>query len=84
VTCDGTNNVGWYRVANVFGKGTMEWPGHLMRPPIEGVVKFTKPISTTCDCWPEVTRLGRYGKWQKGILSHHVYSDVTNLLRSGR
>lgn len=84
VICDGTREVGWYRMANVFDRMTIEWPGQGPRPPIEGVVKFTKPISTTCDCWPQITRLGRYGKWQKGVLSHHVYSDVINLLNRGQ
>lgn len=84
VTCNGTPDVGWYRMANVFGKMTIEWPGHGPRPPIEEVVKFTKPVSTTCDCLPGIVRMGRYGKWQKGVLSHHVYSDMMNTLNRGK
>lgn len=77
VVCDGTLDVSWYRTANVFGYSTVEWPGERRKPPIEGVVPFLKPLTSTCDCLPDVLRAGRMGQWQKGILSHHVYAAVT-------
>lgn len=80
ILCDGTEEHGYYRVSNVFGRTTIEWPGRGRRPPLEGVVAFDKPLSTTCDCWPQVQRLGRYGRWKKGVLAHHVYADTHNLL----
>jgi hypothetical protein len=81
VICDGTREVGYYRVSNVFGHSTIEWPGHRKRPPIEGVVPFDKPLATSCDCWPRIIRLGRYGSWRKGVLSHHAYSEAYNRLQ---
>lgn len=81
VVCDGTKDAGYYRKANVFDHATVEWPGNRKRPPIEGVVGFSKPLSTNCDCWPEVHRAGRHGLWKKGILVHHVYSDVANRMK---
>lgn len=73
VICNGNADVSWYRACNVFGYTTVEWPGHKKRPPVEGVVEFHKPLSTDCDCMPSILRVGRYGMWQKGILSHEAY-----------
>jgi hypothetical protein len=76
VVCDGTNDVGWYRASHVFEHTTLEWPGHKRKPPITGVVPFEKPLSTDCDCMPSILRVGRYGQWRKGILSHEAYNDT--------
>jgi hypothetical protein len=76
VLCNGEEYPGWYRAANVFGYSTVEYPERL-KPPFEGVAKVTKPISTNCDCKPKIRRLGRFGKWQKGVLSHTAFSEVT-------
>lgn len=85
VVCNGDPDVGYYRLSNVFGFSTVEWPiTHETKPPLANVVKFEKPLSTTCDCFPEIKRLGRYGRWQKGILAHHGYSDAANHLAAWR
>lgn len=85
VLCNGTKDVSYYRVSNVFGYKTAEWPGHLRKPPIEGVVGFHKPVSTNCDCNPDIMRVGRYGTFTKGVLSHEAFNDtVTWLLEKGR
>ena len=76
VVCDGTNEVGWYRTSNVFGHATVEWPGHKRKPPIAGVVPFEKPLGTDCNCMSSILRVGRYGQWRKGILSHEAYDDT--------
>jgi hypothetical protein len=74
VWCSGEPEVSWYRACNVFDHTTVEWPGHKRRPPIDGVVPFPKPLSTDCDCMPSILRVGRYGRWQKGTLSHEAYA----------
>lgn len=84
VVCNGTRDVGWYRCANVFGYTTAEWP-YETKPPIEGIVEVNKPLHTTCDCYPEILRVGRYGKWTKGELSHsafHALPDQINDLKA--
>lgn len=80
VVCDGTKDVGYYRDSNVFGYATVEWPGWRSKPPIRGVVPFEKPLRTTCDCWPEIRRVGRYGKWEKGVLAHHAFEEAMRII----
>jgi hypothetical protein len=73
VLCDGTEDRAWYRISNVFGHCTAEWPDR-RKPPFEGVTEVQKPIGTTCYCWEgRITRIGRYGIWMKGVLSHQAY-----------
>lgn len=80
VICDATPEISWYRLANVFGMTTVEWSGTRTKPPLQGVVAFDKPLSTTCDCWPDWGFFGRYGQWQKGVLVHQVYMQVVKFL----
>lgn len=75
--CNGGGSEPWYRAARVFGYATVEWP--LDAPPqgVHGrISRVSKPISTDCDCYPEVVRLGRYGQWKKGVLVHHAYEEA--------
>lgn len=75
VVCDGTPDTGWYRASNVFGYRTVEWP-HLRKPPIPDIAEVVKPLKTNCRCFPKVSRVGRYGTWTKGVLSHTAYSET--------
>jgi hypothetical protein len=81
VWCDGTPQVSWYRMCNVFGYSTVEWSGHRKKPPLEDVVPFAKPLSTDCDCLPSILRVGRYGRWLKGTLSHEAYIATVNKVK---
>lgn len=70
-------DVPYYRSHNVFGHRTIEWPYAHGKPadyPTASVVK--KPLGTDCDCWPQITKLGRYGAWDKSQLVNHAYSRV--------
>jgi hypothetical protein len=84
VICSGERDTGWYRVSNVFGYFTAEWPEG-KRPPISNVAPVEKPIGTDCDCfltcWKDTRfiRAGRYGPWTKGYLSHHAYETAVRL-----
>lgn len=78
VLCNAGTDTGWYRNANVFGYRTAEWPGG-RKPPIEGIAAVEKPLSTNCDCQPSIVRLGRYGEWRKGVLSHEAYEKAAKL-----
>jgi hypothetical protein len=78
VALDGTPDVGWYRVSNVFGYTTAEWP-ESRKPPFENVSPVIKPIRHDCDCWQGIVTVGRYGAWAKGYLSHQAYERAALL-----
>lgn len=89
VRCSGSDDHGWYRVSKVFGYRTAEWPGLRPAPPLPGVVPFHKPLATTCTCWhvsegeqgSDVLRVGRYGTWTKGVLSHEAFNTTVKVLQ---
>jgi hypothetical protein len=78
VVCDGTRENEWYRNACVFGYRTVEWS----RRPSNGdvVVPVRKPLETNCTCYPEIKRIGRYGKWQKSYLVHKAYPEAMEII----
>ena len=82
VQCNGHDAPRWYRAATVFGQSTLEWPAGV-KPPISGVVRVEKPLSTDCHChvgqrWH---RLGRYGQWRKGVLVHSAFRQASEALK---
>jgi hypothetical protein len=81
VLCNGEESPSWYRVSNIYGHKTVEWPDDA-KPPIPGVAHVTKPLKTNCDCWPSVLHVGRYGKWTKGVLTHHAYQEVLEYVKA--
>lgn len=83
VICNGELDPFWYRTSLIFGRATVEWPhdpGFFL--PEEDGALVSKPINTTCTCWPHVLRVGRYGTWRKGVLVHHAYRDVEEWISS--
>lgn len=82
VMCDGTRDRGWYRASNLYGHVTVEWPAN-KKPPLPGVAEVTKPIYSTCDCYAhgkaKFVKVGRYGAWSKGVLSHQAYTTASAL-----
>lgn len=81
IICSGERDVSWYRTANIFGYRTCEWPFGT-KPPLPGISAVRKPLSTTCSCWQRVARMGRYGRWQKGVLAHSAYYDTLEMLEA--
>jgi hypothetical protein len=83
VICNGEDTPAWYRMARIYGRLSIEWPGTLlMRPPIPSIARVRKPISTNCDCHldKKFMRAGRYGEWRKGVLVHHAFDQAYNFL----
>jgi hypothetical protein len=83
VICNGRDLPTWYRVSNIYGRKTIEW-GFAEGVGLEetnGAALVRKPISNDCECHPEILRVGRYGKWQKGVLASDSFDQVTCYLR---
>lgn len=80
VICNGEPYQSWYRVSNIYGYKTAEWATD-RKPPYNAPALVTKPISTNCDCFPGVLRVGRYGRWDKRELSHMAYYRVKELAK---
>lgn len=75
IVYNGDQNVGYYRASLIAGEGSTEF-GYQVHNAQEG----RKPLSTDCTCHPGVVRAGRYGKWERGVLVHHAYRQVRELL----
>jgi hypothetical protein len=81
LNCNGDLAVSWYRTCNVFGHSTTEWPKGKKKPPITGVTAVSKPLKTNCDCFDgDMVFLGRYGKWQKGVLTHQAFQQADYMM----
>jgi hypothetical protein len=79
---DGSKNVSWYRTSMLFGVGSTEWgetaPARL---PYDGVIKARKPLRTDCKCFDgRVLFAGRFGRWEKGALTHDAYVETVKAL----
>jgi hypothetical protein len=82
VMCNGESEPSWYRLSNVFGHSTVEWPGTIGQVPI-AAAQVMKPVRTNCDChiserW---IRIGRYGAWDKMQLVHSAFNKVYDRLK---
>lgn len=79
VTCNGQAEPSWYRLSRVFDYSTVEWPADIT-PPIS-FARVQKPLDNNCDCFRnDIIRVGRYGAWHKGILTHHAYESARDVV----
>lgn len=74
----------WYRSSSIFGHEATEsvatFDPELVKQLGAKVSKGFKPIKTNCNCHPNVARVGRFGRWEKGILVHHAYKQTIQIL----
>jgi hypothetical protein len=71
----------WYRSATLFGHESTEWNANV-NPSLPETFKVKKPLRTNCDCFlKEVAKMGRYGAWTKGVLTHHAFEGAYSLAR---
>jgi len=79
----------WYRYSLIRGYQSWEYSPKLIPRYIEGqptmkglrVVDGFKPLYTDCDCHPRIVRLGRFGKWDKHVFTHHSWNEVIRALQ---
>lgn len=70
----------WYRWSKVFGvRGGHEFP-ITADVDMDEARLIGKPLQTNCDCWPEILKVGRYGRWHKDALTHEAFSDTVKEL----
>lgn len=83
VVCNGESSPSWYRLSRIFDHTTVEWPISV-NPPLPTASKVMKPLGHLCDCWPDLIKVGRYGSWEKGVLSHDAYLRTKELMECDR
>ena len=72
----------WYRYSLI--DGVRSWEYAKKPPDQKGALKGQKVIDTDCDCHSELDnfmKAGRWGMWKRGVLSHHVYDQVSYALQ---
>jgi hypothetical protein len=75
---DGTDGDVCYRQAWLFGTHSKETTWGAMDGAAEWVTGV-KPLRTTCNCYPRFHRIGRFGKWQRGVLSHTAFKETIQI-----
>lgn len=81
VLCNGEPGFDWYRASKIQGFKNTEWPWRKYPLQYNGKIwRVVKPLWTDCRCFPEVHRLGRYGSWTKGVLSHEVWEEANKIM----
>lgn len=95
VICEGSRDVPWYRISNIFGYCTIEWPftgyepenqwapGDYL-PPIPGASIVEKPLRHNSTAASQFVHLGRYGAWQKGVLTSDAFYEAMKVFASAR
>jgi len=81
---NGGDQMPWYRYSQI--KGHRAWE-YSYDPGPDGRYKTVhgkKPLGTNCTCFPDIKRIGRFGKWEKQVLTHHCYEEVRDALLAMR
>lgn len=86
VVCESDWRVPWYRVSNIFGYCTVEWPYNEygqaalrkmglkeLGPPVEGASLVEKPLRHNSTAASDFIHLGRFAQWEKGVLSTDAF-----------
>lgn len=66
----------WFRTSRLFGSSYLEYGEHSVRP--DGCQPAKKIVGSNCNCRPAWRRMGRFGKWQRGVLVHDAYWETKN------
>lgn len=66
----------WYRASRIDGFDSIESTVHF-----PGAYSGIKPTTNDCCCFPEIARVGRFGRWEKGILVHHAFKQAQEAIK---
>jgi len=75
----GERGVPWYRYSCLWGHASYEYPGDFTDNVLRTVL--TKPVSTDAPAPEGIHLVGRYGKWQKGVLVDHAFTEAMAILQ---
>lgn len=86
ILCDGTNEVEYTRLSKVFGYTTVEWPYNPLHKPYEGATALIRPLAYQPSKDYEnpansFLHIGRYGKWEKGVVASDAFQEVMDRLK---
>jgi len=70
----------WVRSSNVFGNRVTEYANKALIDVPDLLIR--KPLSTDCDCHPNVLRCGRFGKWNNMAWIDSAYYDTRTTIYS--
>lgn len=80
IVYDGTEERSWGRSSLLFGNPGTEWGSEVKMPfPDKAIAR--KPLMTTCDCHPEIVKVGRFGTWRKGVLVNDAYQTTIEAIQ---
>lgn len=95
VMCDARPHIPWYRVSNIYGYCTIEWPYNVrehdwpdglhggtmkvMMSPHPGASLVEKPLCHNSTAASDFIHLGRYGAWEKGVLTSDVFYQAMKI-----
>lgn len=76
-------DMAWYRASAAFGRFTMEWVENprLVGPEARPVRKVVARLDDVEPGPAGFKLVGRYGRWEKGYLSHQAFEDAIEFLR---
>lgn len=84
VLCSGIEEDLWYRQSRIHGFENTEYPVDVSYPANGKIWVVEKPIFTTCSCqsmYDNVHHIGRYGRWEKGVLADSAYYETKELVK---
>lgn len=100
VFCEADIRIPWYRISNIYGYCTIEWPfvpdpyvpdddderalipAHSVwqTPPVKGCSIVEKPLRHNSTAASDFVHLGRYGAWEKGVLTSDAFFEAMKVL----
>lgn len=92
VIYSGRRSEPWYRCSNIGGEKWTEYStASVNRDRLNemgwenvDIRKGFKPLAHDCDCHPHLLRVGRFGTWKRGVLTHHAWNDTLRALGVAR
>lgn len=80
---DGSGDHSWYRSSMLWGIPSTEWgvaAASQVPYDLGPTVQAFKPVAHQCDCWPDLIKVGRFGRWQKGMLAHDGFRTAVRAI----